>query len=111
MKQRHPLLILGLGWVLFVLTIIAGDCLLKPAPVTVEATPTRVPMTVLPEATPTAQSALLLPMKPTKTPQPPIILDALPMVTSTRVPPTPTPTVEPTRTPEPTPDRPAVQRG
>jgi hypothetical protein len=114
MSRRHPLAIIAALWLALVLALVAGVCTFKPAPVVPEApapTVTRVPMTVLPTLTPTAQSAELLPPKPSKTPQPPIVLDALPMVTSTAVPPTETPTPTATPTVVPTPDRPPLQRG
>lgn len=66
-------------------------------------TPTHA-LTILPTATGVLEAEL----RPTKTPQPPIVLDLLPMATATPRP-SVTPTPVPTRTPRP--ELPPVQRG
>lgn len=115
MSTRHPLLILGFWWGLAALIVLAGWCALPAERQAAVPTPTpTLVIIVLPTATvtPTAQPAGPAHVKPTRTPQPPIILnDPLPMTPSTRVP-TSTPTPAPTETlVPPTPDKPAVQKG
>lgn len=102
MRQQHPLVILALWWLAAMLIVVAGWCALpSPQPATL-ATPTRLPLTVLPTQT----VYVFAPASPSTTP-----LEAL--LLPTRTPgPSPTRTPMPTATPvPPTPDRPPVQRG
>lgn len=100
MRGRHPVLVLLLCWFVFVALVVAADCLLRPAAVTLTEAPTRVPLTVQAESTvyvfitPTPlSSATEVPILPTSTRRP--------IVTTTA---TPTPAL-------PTVQKPMVQRG
>lgn len=78
----------------------AWNSIPEPRTLTEAPTPTRVSLTVLPT------------VFASPSPEPPVVLDALPMVTSTRVPPSLTPTVAPaTATPTPNTTQKPVQRG